>query len=66
MTNIPPDDFTFDRMGNLYLATQPAMSVVRIRPDGTMETIASSADGLQNTTAIRFGRVALAGSRMTG
>ena len=56
VSNIPPDDFAFDRLGNLYVATEPAMSVVRVRPDGTMETIASAADGLQNTTAVRFGR----------
>jgi len=56
VSNIPPDDFAFDRVGNLYVATQPAMSVVRIHPDGSMETIASAADGLQNTSAVLFGR----------
>ena len=31
-------------------------SVLRIHPDGTQETIASAADGLQNTAAVLFGR----------
>ena len=56
-TGLPPDDFTFDRTGNLYVATEPAMSVVRISPDGTQTTVASAADGLQRTTAVLFGRV---------
>jgi sugar lactone lactonase YvrE len=50
------DDFCFDQTGNLYLATQGRQSVVRIHPDGTQETIASAADGLQNTAAVLFGR----------
>src|ERR1041385_2581566 len=50
------DDFCFDQAGNLYLATQGRQSVVRIHPDGTQETIASAADGLQNTAAVLFGR----------
>jgi sugar lactone lactonase YvrE len=55
-TNLTPDDFTFDELGNLYVATEPRHSVVRVHPDGTEETIASAADGLQNTTAVLFGR----------
>jgi sugar lactone lactonase YvrE len=55
--NLTPDDFCFDLTGNLYVATEPSMSVVRIRPDGTQETIASSTDGLERTTAVLFGRV---------
>jgi sugar lactone lactonase YvrE len=50
------DDFCFDQLGNLYLATQGNQSVLRIHPDGTQETIASAADGLQNTAAVLFGR----------
>jgi len=56
VTGITPDDFAFDLFGNLYVATEPSMSVVRVRPDGTVETIASAADGLQNTSAVLFGR----------
>src|SRR5262249_44226100 len=28
-SNVTPDDFTFDEQGNLYLATEPSMSVMR-------------------------------------
>jgi len=55
-SNLTPDDFAFDLLGNLYVATEPSMSVVRIFPDGTQETIASAADGLENTSAVLFGR----------
>lgn len=55
-TNVTPDDFCFDELGNLYLATQPGMSVLRIHPDGTREILASAADGLQRTSAVLFGR----------
>jgi len=55
-TNLTPDDFAFDLPGNLYVATEPSMSVVKISPNGTQQTIASAADGLENTTAVRFGR----------
>lgn len=54
--NVTPDDFCFDEAGNLYLATQAGMSVLRIRPDGTREVLASAADGLQRTSAVLFGR----------
>ena len=50
------DDFCFDQTGNLYLATQRSQSVLLIHPDGTQETVASAADGLQNTAAVLFGR----------
>jgi len=56
-TNITADDFAFDLLGNLYVATEPSMSVVRVFPNGTVETIASAADGIQNTSAVLFGRV---------
>jgi sugar lactone lactonase YvrE len=56
VSGVTPDDFCFDELGNLYLATQPGMSVVRIHPDGTQETLASAADGLQRTSAVLFGR----------
>src|ERR1039458_327637 len=55
-SHLTPDDFAFDLLGNLYVATEPSMSVVRIFPDGTQETIASAADGLENTSAVLFGR----------
>jgi hypothetical protein len=46
--------------GNIYVTTQLSMSVLRIRPDGTQETVASAADGLQRTAAVSFGRGRLA------
>jgi len=55
-SNMTPDDFAFDLLGNLYVATEPSLSVVRIFPNGTQETIASAADGLENTSAVLFGR----------
>jgi len=56
-SGLTPDDFCFDLLGNLYVATEPSKSVVRILPNGQQQTIASAADGLQNTTAVLFGRV---------
>jgi hypothetical protein len=50
------DDFAFDVHGNLYCGTDPFNTVVRIAPDGAMETILSAADGLDGPTAILFGR----------
>jgi len=55
-SNLTPDDFAFDLLGSLYVATEPSMSVVRIFPNGTQETIAPAADGLENTAAVLFGR----------
>jgi sugar lactone lactonase YvrE len=55
-SNLTPDDFAFDLLGNLYVATEPSLSVVRIFPNGAQETIASAADGLENTSAVLFGR----------
>ena len=49
------DDFAFDVHGNLYCGTDPFNTVVRIAPDGGMETILSAADGLDGPTAILFG-----------
>jgi sugar lactone lactonase YvrE len=56
VTNVTADDFAFDLLGNLYVATEPSMSVVRVHPDGAVETIVSAADGIQNTSAVLFGR----------
>ena len=56
VSQVTPDDFAFDRLGNLYVATEPNMSVLRVAPDGTQATLASAVDGLQNTTAVLFGR----------
>ena len=50
------DDFAFDVHGNLYCGTDPFNTVVRIAPDGTMETILAAVDGLDGPTAVLFGR----------
>ena len=42
--------------GSLYCGTDPFNTVVRIAPDGTMETILTAADGLDGPTAVLFGR----------
>lgn len=48
------DDMTIDRRGNLYIAANGAGRVIRLDPStGTACVIAS---GLQNPTAVKFGR----------
>ena len=51
------DDFAFDQRGNLYLATHPLNSVVRIAPDGRDIAVLGTAEqGLAGSTAVAFGR----------
>jgi hypothetical protein len=54
-TNVFCDDFAFDVHGNLYCGTDPFNTVVRIAPDGAVDTILTAADGLDGPTAILFG-----------
>jgi sugar lactone lactonase YvrE len=54
-TNVFCDDFAFDVHGNLYCGTDPFDTVVRIAPEGSVETILTAADGLDGPTAILFG-----------
>ncbi|MDP9365518.1 MAG: ester cyclase, partial [Chloroflexota bacterium] len=49
------DDFAFDVRGNLYGTTHPFNTVVRVRPDGTRETVAAAAEGVVGPTAAAFG-----------
>jgi hypothetical protein len=49
------DDFAFDVHGNLYCGTDPFNTIVRIAPDGAMDTILSASDGLDGPTAVLFG-----------
>ena len=49
------DDFAFDVHGSLYCGTDPFNTVIRIAPDGTIETILTAGDGLDGPTAILFG-----------
>ena len=50
------DDFAVGPDGSLYIATHPACSLVRLRPDGTRCTLAGSDEGLTGATAVAFGR----------
>ena len=54
-TGIFCDDLAFDVQGNLYCGTDPFDTIVRIAPDGTIETILTAADGLDGPTAVLFG-----------
>jgi sugar lactone lactonase YvrE len=50
------DGIAFDRRGNLYVASSGATNtLVRIAPDGTLETLATAADGLDYTASVAFG-----------
>ncbi|HEX4954063.1 MAG TPA: hypothetical protein VF017_11790 [Thermoanaerobaculia bacterium] len=50
------DDFDFDVLGNLYCTTDPFNVLLRIRPNGSFETLLTAADGLDGPTAALFGR----------
>lgn len=50
------DDFAFDVLGNLYCTTDPFNRLLRIRPDGSFETLLTAADGLDGPTSAAFGR----------
>jgi sugar lactone lactonase YvrE len=54
-TGVPTDDFAFDRLGNLYATTHPFDTVVRIKPDGGKETVATVEQGVIGPTAAVFG-----------
>lgn len=49
------DDFALDAFGNLYCGTDPFDTLMRFAPDGSSETLLTSADGLDGPTAIAFG-----------
>lgn len=50
------DDFAFDKHANLYCGTDPFNTVLRISPDGDVETLLDTSDGLDGPTAVLFGR----------
>ncbi len=50
------DDFAFGESGAAYIATHPAQTIVRLRPDGGRETIAGPREGAVGNTAVAFGR----------
>lgn len=50
------DDFAFDVLANLYCGTDPFNTVLRVDPDGNVDTILDVDDGLDGPTAVLFGR----------
>ena len=50
------DDFAFDKHANLYCGTDPYNTVLRISPEGEVETLLDASDGLDGPTAVMFGR----------
>jgi sugar lactone lactonase YvrE len=50
-----PDDFAISPKGNFYVAQNVPSELSLITPDGRVSTLATSADGLANTSAARFG-----------
>ncbi len=54
--NLRADDFAIDLDGNLYIATHPANSLVRLAPNGERMTLATTEHGLLCATAVAFGR----------
>lgn len=54
--NFLGDDFAVDREGNLYVATHPFNSLVKIDVDGELETLAGAAEGMIGSTAAAFGK----------
>ena len=50
------DDFAFDMLANLYCGTDPFNTVLRISPEGEVDTIVDVDDGLDGPTAVLFGR----------
>lgn len=55
-TGVPCDDFAFDVVGNIYCATDPFNTLLRISPSGTSEVLLTAADGLDGPSAAVFGR----------
>jgi sugar lactone lactonase YvrE len=53
------DGIAFDVHGNLYVLANAQNSLVRLAPDGGLQTLAGAADGLDFPAGIAFGRGAL-------
>ncbi len=56
--NLRADDFAFDVEGNLYVATHPANSLVRLSQSGDRVTLGDLSGGVVCPTAVAFGRTA--------
>lgn len=55
------DDLAFSEAGDLYLATHPLNSVVRISPERDIAILGDARHGLTGPTAVAFGRGSSAG-----
>ncbi len=51
------DEFTFDVLGRLYCTTDPFNTLLRLDPDGSVDTLLTPADLLDGPTSVAFGRV---------
>jgi len=49
------DDFALDVRGSLYCGTDPFNTLLRIAPDGSVQTLLTAVDGLDGPTAAAFG-----------
>ncbi len=49
------DDFVIDVDGTLYGTTHIYNSLIRIAPDGTLDTVAGAKEGMTGSTAVAFG-----------
>ena len=47
-----PDGIAFDETGNLYVALPTVNTVVRVAPDGTVETMATAGDGMDGPASV--------------
>ena len=52
---LPGDDFAFDSEGNVYMTTHPFNTVIRFKPDGSREILASVQQGVVGPTSVAFG-----------
>jgi sugar lactone lactonase YvrE len=56
-SGVNADDFAFDLVGDLYASTHPFNTIVRIRPNGSQEIIATPAQNVIGPTSAAFGSV---------
>ena len=54
LRGIQADDFAFAANGDLYVALNPLSKLIRVTANGARKTLATRADGLQNTSAVAF------------
>jgi sugar lactone lactonase YvrE len=57
LDGIEADDFAFADNGDLYVAENPPSLLARVMPGGRVSILATGADGLDNPSAVAFGRL---------